>query len=59
MAVQDEVEVKREMTGYIERGSITDKELHRVMARVGYYTFRGEMPDSIGMHPLLEDPQPR
>lgn len=59
MPGQDEVEVKRELAGYVERGSITEKELYRVMARVGYYTFRGETPDSIGMHPLLEDPQPR
>ena len=53
--VEDEVEIKRLMSQYIDRGSITKKELNTVMARVGYYSVRGSTPDSIGIHPLVED----
>lgn len=55
MPVKNEVEIKRLMTQYVDEGSISRDDLNLVMARVGYYTFRGSVPDSIGMHPLLAD----
>lgn len=59
MPVKDEVEIKRLLTRYIDSGTINRNDLNHVMARVGYYTFRRSVPDSIGMHPLLEDSLPR
>lgn len=55
MPVEDEVDVKRRMTEYVSRGSMTRQELNVLMARVGYFSVRGSTPDSVGIHPLLED----
>jgi hypothetical protein len=41
------------MTEYLSKGSITKEELHIVMAKVGYYTYRGLSPDTTAAHPLL------
>jgi hypothetical protein len=59
MPVADEVEIKRLLTRYVDEGSISHHDLNLVMARVGYYTLRGTVPDSIGLHPLLKDSLPR
>ncbi len=47
-------EVMQLMAEYLDRGAITKEELHIVMAKVGYYSYRGLSSDSSAVHPLLE-----
>jgi hypothetical protein len=50
---EDYQEVMQLMTEYLTKGSITKEELHIVMAKVGYYSYRGLSADSTAVHPLL------
>jgi hypothetical protein len=55
LPVEDEVEIRRLLSKYIQAGGIERNELNLLMAKVGYYSFRGSTPDSLGIHPLLDD----
>jgi hypothetical protein len=50
---KDYQEVMQLMAEYLTKGSITKEELHIVMAKVGYYTYRTLTADSSAVHPLL------
>ena len=51
---EDVQEVMTLIAQYLDRGSVTHRELNLLMAKVGYYSYRGLSPDSTGIHPLLE-----
>ena len=56
---EDYQEVMLLFTKYLKKGAITEKELHLVMARVGYYSHRTYSEDSTLIHPLLEPVEPQ
>jgi hypothetical protein len=51
---EDYQDVMQLMAQHITKGSISEEELHIVMAKVGYYSYRALSPDSSAVHPLLE-----
>ena len=50
---EDHQEVMQLIAEYLTKGSISKEELYIVMAKVGYYAYRGLSPDSSAVHPLL------
>jgi hypothetical protein len=51
---RDYQEVMQLIAGHLDKGSITKEDLHIVMAKVGYYSYRGLSSDSSAVHPLLQ-----
>lgn len=51
---EDYHEVMQLLAVHLDKGSIERKELSVLMARVGYYSYRAQTPDSAYIHPLLE-----
>lgn len=50
---EDYQEVMQLLAAHVTRGTIDRQELNIFMAKVGYYSYRAQSPDSSDIHPLL------